>query len=68
MLLDISGAMTLITIMDNDDAGKKAAEQIIKRCEKTYICKNININYPDIAEMTIDQINKDIKPVLESFL
>lgn len=67
MLLDISGAMTLVTIMDNDDAGKKAAESIIKKCEKTYICKNININYPDIAEMTVEQINSDIKPLLESY-
>ena len=28
MILDTSGAMTIITIMDNDEAGKKAAQQI----------------------------------------
>lgn len=67
MLLDISGAMTLVTIMDNDEAGKKAAEQIIKKCEKTYICKNINITHADIAEMTVEQINIEIKPLLESY-
>lgn len=67
MLLDISGAMTIVTIMDNDDAGKKAAEQIITKCQKTYICKNITINYPDVADMTVEQINSDIKPLLESY-
>lgn len=68
MLLDISGAMTLITIMDNDEAGKKAAEQILKKCEKTYICKNIDIEYPDIAEMTISQVKSQIKPIIESYM
>lgn len=67
MLLDISGAMTLITLMDNDDAGRGAAEQIIKKCERTYICKNINIDYPDIAEAPVDYIISNIKPIIESY-
>ena len=67
MLLDISGAMTLIILMDNDDAGKAAAAQIIKKCDRTYICKNISIDYPDIAEAPIDYIISNIKPIIESY-
>jgi DNA primase len=67
MLLDISGAMTIITIMDNDDAGKKAAAQIQKKCERTYNIKNIDIGYSDIGEMTIEQINTEIKPLIERY-
>lgn len=65
MLLDISGAMTIFTIMDNDDAGKKAAEAIMKKCQRTYNIHNIDIDYPDIASMTIDEINTHIKPRLK---
>ena len=59
--------MTIITIMDNDEAGKKASQQIFNKCNKTYICKNININHADIAEMTVEEINKEIKPIIESY-
>jgi hypothetical protein len=65
MLLDISGAMTIITIMDNDDAGRKASKQIIKKCEKTYNIKEIQIEYPDIGSMTVDQIQQDIVKLIE---
>jgi hypothetical protein len=67
MLLDTSGAMTLITIMDNDDAGRTATQQIIKKCERTYICKSIDISYTDIAEMPIDKINLHLKPIIEGY-
>lgn len=68
MLLDISGAMTIITIMDNDDAGKKASEQIKMKCQRTYNVKNIEItNYADLAEMSTDTIIQTIKPLIERF-
>ena len=67
MILDTSGAMTVITIMDNDEAGRKASQQIFNKCNRTYICKDIIINHSDIAEMTIDEINKQIKPIIESY-
>lgn len=65
MLLDISGAMSIFTIMDNDDAGKKAAEAIMKKCQRTYNVYNIDIDYPDIASMTVDEIHTHIKPRLK---
>jgi 5S rRNA maturation endonuclease (ribonuclease M5) len=65
MLLDISGALNLILIMDNDEAGKKAAEQIIKKCERTYNVYSIKIDYDDVGSMSKEQIISTIVPQLE---
>jgi 5S rRNA maturation endonuclease (ribonuclease M5) len=64
LLLDISGAMSLVLIMDNDEAGKKACEQISKKCHKIYNIHKIPINYDDIGCMTTEQILRDITPKL----
>lgn len=64
MILDTTGAMTIFTIMDNDEAGKKASENIFKKCQRTYNVYNIDINYPDIASMTIEQVKNEIQPRL----
>jgi 5S rRNA maturation endonuclease (ribonuclease M5) len=68
MLLDISGAMNLITIMDNDEAGQKGAKNIYEKCHRTYNIKNINISAPDIADMTINQINEEISPHITGYI
>ncbi len=67
MLLDISGAMNLITIMDNDDAGQKAAKNIHDKCHRTYNVKNINIPSSDIAEMTLSEIDQYITPSITGY-
>jgi len=64
ILLDISGAMTIITIMDSDEAGKKAAEQIKVKCNKTYNVINLTIDYPDVAEMGVESIKTNILPTI----
>lgn len=64
MILDTSGAMTIITMMDNDEAGQKAAQQIFDKCSKTYNITNIKLNYPDVACMSVDQIKQEIYPQL----
>lgn len=61
ILLDGSGAMTIITIMDNDEAGKKAALSIKEKCKNTYNVINIEINKSDIAEMSMEEIDNQIK-------
>lgn len=64
MILDASGAMNIITIMDNDEAGQKAAEQIKTKCCKTYNVKNVKIDTSDIADMSISEVNNIIKPII----
>jgi 5S rRNA maturation endonuclease (ribonuclease M5) len=66
-LLDISGAMNIITIMDNDKAGKDAAKQIEDKCGRIYNIKHIEINANDIAEMSIDDIVTKISPQIKEY-
>lgn len=63
-ILDMSGAMDLILIMDNDDAGNKARKQIHNKCHRTYNIKDIVISKNDIAEMSSNEIEKEIKRYL----
>lgn len=63
-LLDMSGAMSLIIIMDNDEAGEKARLQINNKCNRTYNIKHIKISKNDIAEMTQDEIQNEIRRYL----
>lgn len=59
-LLDMSGAMNIIVIMDNDDAGKKARTIIDNKCSRTYNIKHIHINKNDIAELSSLEISNQI--------
>lgn len=68
IILDASGAMTIVILTDNDEAGDKAAEQIISKCQNTYKIIRPKINKADIAEMTIAEINEQIVPILENIL
>lgn len=64
MLLDISGAMNIITIMDNDDAGKSAALNIESKCGRIYNVYHIVLEHSDVAEMSIDEVKSIIVPQL----
>lgn len=67
LLLDTSGAMCLIIITDNDEAGELARQQIDKKCSKIYNIKHIRISKNDIADMSIEEINSEIKTKLGIF-
>lgn len=65
MILDGSGAMTLLVLTDNDEAGKKAAEQIKEKCQNTYkIIIPSTFSKNDIADMTIEEIHNEIYPLI----
>ena len=68
IILDGSGAMHIIVLTDNDEAGDKAAETIKEKCKNTYKVTRIQITKPDVAEMTIQEIEKEIKPKLASII
>jgi 5S rRNA maturation endonuclease (ribonuclease M5) len=68
IMLDSSGAMTIVILTDNDEAGKKAAEQIKDKCKNTYRIFIPQISKADIGEMTQAEINTEIKPFLESII
>jgi 5S rRNA maturation endonuclease (ribonuclease M5) len=65
LLIDLSGAMTIYTLMDNDDAGKKAAQKIYEKCHKTYNISNIEIDHLDVGDMSINEIVEIIAPQIK---
>jgi len=68
IILDGSGAMNIIVLTDNDEAGHKAAETIKDKCKNTYKVNRIVISKLDVAEMSIDEIQNEIKPKIESII
>jgi 5S rRNA maturation endonuclease (ribonuclease M5) len=65
ILLDSSGAMNLVILTDNDEAGIKAANQIENKCKNTYRIFRPKISTNDIADMSPDQIQNEIKLYLQ---
>ncbi len=63
-LIDSSGALSIVLIMDNDGAGQEAAEKIIEQCNRTYRVYNIKIGSADVADMNTNEITEDILPII----
>jgi DNA primase len=68
ILLDSSGAMNLVILTDNDEAGRKAAEQIKNKCQNTYRIFIPTITKNDVAELTNEEIKQQISQYLESIV
>ena len=68
MLLDSSGAMNIIILTDNDDAGRKAANQIHQKCKNTYRVFIPNISENDVGDMSKEQINTEITEYIKKVL
>ena len=64
-LLDESGALSLICLMDNDEAGKKAAKKIEEQCSRLYRIYFPSFDSNDIADLSIDKVTSDIKPFID---
>jgi 5S rRNA maturation endonuclease (ribonuclease M5) len=61
ILIDSSGAMNIVVLTDNDEAGEKAATQIMNKCKNTYRVFRPSISKNDIADMSGEEIDKEIK-------
>lgn len=65
MLLDCSGAMSLMVLLDNDEAGQSGYRQIYEKCYRTYNIKTLSIPVNDIAELSVDEVRSSILPKME---
>jgi len=67
LILEQSGVLNLVILTDYDDAGKKAAQQIVKKCGRRFNYYRPQISKKDIGEMTIKEIHEELKPQLKGY-
>jgi 5S rRNA maturation endonuclease (ribonuclease M5) len=67
ILLDSSGALSLILLTDNDSPGKIALEAIREQCQRAYYIHAPTFPKNDIGEMTVEEINEILKPQIEKY-
>tara|TARA_R110002020_G_scaffold194354_10_gene395172 strand:+ start:18175 stop:19236 length:1062 start_codon:yes stop_codon:yes gene_type:complete len=60
ILLEKSGALNLVILTDTDEAGEKAAQQIVKRGGRRFNYHRPAISKKDVGEMTIQEIQEEI--------
>jgi len=67
ILLEASGALTLILLFDSDEAGTKASDNVQSSLSRMFkiLKPSIPNGYKDIGEMNIESINHFLKPILE---
>lgn len=68
MIIDSSGAMQMILLLDNDDAGLKATNIIAKKCARTYNIYTPQFVKTDIADTPCDIIVEHLSKLTERFV
>ena len=66
--IQTSGAFNIVVLTDNDDVGKKAKQEIVDKMGRSFNIITPTFTTKDIGEMTVDQINKHLKPQLQGYI
>ena len=64
-LIESSWAMNVVVLTDNDEAGRKAAQNVKKKLQRTHRLFFPGIKADDVGALQTDQVTDDIAPVLE---
>jgi DNA primase len=70
-LLDQAGVMTLIILLNSDEAGILAAEKIkqkYRRFYRMYFPNLLKEGKNDYGDLCGDEITRDVKPIIEGLL
>lgn len=63
VILERSGALDIIVLTDNDEAGINSAKKIKEKCDRIF-----RLYFPkiktDVGDMNTDEITKDVEPIL----
>ena len=65
MLLESSGALSLVILTDSDGAGDKAFSQIVKKCGRRFNYSRPPISKKDVGDMSVEQIKEELYPQLK---
>jgi len=64
VLLESSGAMSVILLLDDDAAGAKATPDIVEALHRSFRISTPKLASKDIGEMSVEVVNKTILPLL----
>ncbi|GAG82713.1 unnamed protein product, partial [marine sediment metagenome] len=64
-LLNQSGALSIIVLLDNDEAGMIGAKKIQQQCGRLYRLYYPTIDTNDVGDMGVDEVTKDIKSYID---
>lgn len=67
VILEEVGVMNLVVMTDYDDAGNKAADQIVKICGRRFNYLRPQISAKDPGDLSIEQLKDELDPQLERF-
>lgn len=67
-VINSTGALTLLIIMDNDEAGIKSAESLSKILQNTYKVYIYTPTKNDIGDMSIEEVQKEILPIYKNLV
>jgi 5S rRNA maturation endonuclease (ribonuclease M5) len=68
IILESSGAMNLIILMDTDKAGVEAKESLKKKLSRTFRLHFPNLSTHDVGETSVEQLKKEIVPLIQNII
>jgi 5S rRNA maturation endonuclease (ribonuclease M5) len=64
IILEEIGVMSVIILTDYDDAGKKAAKQIINKCGRRFNYFRPDLDAKDVGDLSIEELQEQLTPQL----
>jgi DNA primase len=64
IILEEIGVMNVVILTDYDDAGNKAANQIIKKCGRRFNYLRPTLDAKDVGDLSIEQLQEQLKAIL----
>lgn len=66
--IEKSGALNIVVMTDNDEAGKKASKNIQDKCERLFNMYYPTLKSKDVGDMSVEDINQYLKPQLDGII
>lgn len=64
IILEEIGVMNVVILTDYDDAGNRAANQIIKKCGRRFNYLRPTLDAKDVGDLSIEQLQEQLKAIL----
>ena len=66
--IEKSGALNIVVMTDNDEAGQRASRNIRDKCERLFNMYYPTLKSKDVGDMSVEDINRYLKPQLDGVI